>query len=156
MKHHVIRMIYYTALAIVWVVCVGLGVKECKVTPQNVVEQELQYDDVYEHYYVMNGNDRFVVDFFSYPRVGNSSEKTRQTFVGKDVVTFYWKGKFKVYPKEEMKDLYFNLKTCACGLIFGLGCGATFFILLFYALYSVYGYNKIKEKLRFEKIINES
>lgn len=155
MNYKVIKQIYYTALVIIWVVCVGFCVKECRVSPYNVVEQELQYDDVYHLYYVMNGDERFVVETFSCPRVGNSSEKTRRMFVGKKVCSFYWKDEFKVYPKEEMKDLYFNIKTNSCGIIFGFGFGATFFVMLFYSFYLISEDKKKTSKQKLDKIMNE-
>lgn len=107
------RIIVSSLIGIVWAVCTFFMLEECKLEFDNFQEQELLFDKTWNRYYVMNGDERFVVENFSSPRVGNASAKTRMAFEGKKVYTFYWKGDFKVYPCEEGEHKYFlsNLRT---------------------------------------------
>ncbi len=128
------KIIVSLVIGIVWAVCTFFMIEECKSEFDNFQEQELLFDKTWNCYYVMNGDERFAVENFSVPKVGNASSKTRNAFEGKKVYTFYWKGDFKVYPKEEGDHKHFlsNLRTHEAGSFAVIGMFLTAIILFFY------------------------
>ena len=148
------KIIVSIVIGIVWAVCAFFMIEECKLEFDNFQEQELLFDRTWNRYYVMNGDERFVVENFSVPRVGNASSKTRMAFEGKKVYTFYWKGDFKVYPKEEGDHKHFlsNLRTHEAGLVATIGMFITA-IILFVFIVIVKSENEVE---RYKKKVQEA